>query len=472
MVHEAATLGEVSVSVQDAVVARSTRPLGDGLGCFGDRLARRQWLAVAAILLWVGFSTAVFAQTESTQAEATPTGTSEGSSSTTGTATTSDATTSTTQGASAQPGPATLRVTALGQTRLDQVGLISIGGGYRANEWLSAEASIWGGAGSEVDADVLTLVVRARHPGGLGDVRVGRFILTMGAIRPLHLDGAAGRVRLPYRFTVEAFGGLPVVPHFGTYGRVDWAAGGRLSYALGDYGSVGLAYYQRRDGGLLADQEIGIDFGGAVLDWLDVAGRAALDITGQPGLSEVNFSVVAHDGPWRADLFGIQRSPSHILPATSLFSVLGDIPSTLAGANGRYRIAPRLDLKAMAAMRFFDGLRAYESLKLGSTLRLDALGKGAIGLEARREGTPEGGWIGLRGTARVPIVYGLGAVTELELVVPDVNDRGSVWPWGMLALRYDLENWRFSAAALALASPQYRFRFDALLRIETRWGGV
>jgi hypothetical protein len=234
-----------------------------------------------------------------------------------------------------------------------------------------------------------------------------------------------------------------------------------------------VAYYHRRDDGFLADQEVGIDFGSAVTDWLDLAARVAMDLTDDPGLSEANLSVVAHVGPWRVELFGIQRSPSRILPATSLFSVLGDVPSRLAGANARLRLAPRLDVRTSAAVRLFENTDGYESLLVGAILRLDDLGDGALGIEGRREGTPEGGWTGLRVTARVPLGGGFGASTELELVVPDNGNgnTGSVWPWGLVALRYELDGWEISAATLALASPQYTFRFDALLRLATRWEG-
>jgi hypothetical protein len=375
------------------------------------------------------------------------------------------------QSPAARADPYRLQADALGQSRADRVGLIALGGRARPNEWVSAEASVWAGAGTDVDADVLTLVVRVREPSGLGDAQLGRFVIGPGAIRPIHVDGVAGRLRLPLGFGVEAFGGIPVTPRFDNYGELDWVVGGRVSYALGDYGSVGLAYMHRRNDGFLADQEVGVDFGAPLADWLDLAGRVAMDLTDDPGLSEANLSLAAHDGPFRVELFGIQRSPSRILPATSLFTVLGDVPSRLGGANARWRLAPRLDLRATGAIRLFDDTGAYESLLLGATLRLDDTGDGALGLEGRREGTPEGGWTGVRATARVPLGGGFGASTEIEIVVPDGRQRGDVWPWGLLALRYDLAGWEISAAALASSSPEYVFRFDALLRVATRWEG-
>ncbi len=372
----------------------------------------------------------------------------------------------------ARADPYRLHAEALGQSEPDRAGLIVLGGHAQPHEWVSAEASVWTGVGTEIDGDVLTLVVRIRDPGGRGDAQLGRFVIGPGAIRPLHVDGVAGRLRLPLEFGIEAFGGIPVEPQFAAIGELDWVVGGRISHALGDYGSVGVAYMQRRDDGYLADQEVGLDFGAAVVDWLDVATRFSMDLTDDPGLSEANVSAAMHHGPWRLELFGIERSPSRILPASSLFTVLGDVPSELVGANGRFRVAPRLDLRATSAVRFFDD-DAHESLSLGATLRLDDLGEGAVGLEGRREGAPEGGWTGARLTLRVPFGAGFGGSTELELVVPDHGDRGDVWPWGLVALRYDLApGWEVSAAALAAASAQYSFRFDALVKLTAIWEGT
>jgi hypothetical protein len=372
----------------------------------------------------------------------------------------------------ARADPYRLRAEALGQSRADRAGLIVLGGRGQPHEWVSAEASVWAGLGTEVDGDVLTLLVRVRDPGGLGEVQLGRFVVGPGAIRPVHLDGAAGRLRLPLGFGLELFGGIPVAPRFEALGQLDWIAGGRISHALGDWGSFGFAYAHRRDDGFLADQELGVDVGAALADFADVAARVAMDLTDDPGLSEANLSVALHDGPWRLELFGIERSPSRILPASSLFTVLGDVPSTLAGANGRLRVAPRLDVRTTLAARVFGDV-VYESLAVGATLRLDDLGEGAIGIEGRREGTPEGGWTGVRITARVPIVGSFRASTELELVVPDDDQRGSVWPWGLVALAYTIaEGWDVSAAALASASAQYSFRFDALVRLSAAWEGT
>ena len=361
-----------------------------------------------------------------------------------------------------------LRAEALGQTR-DGTGLINLDARGEAQRWIAAEASVWAGTGLETDADVLVVLVRARDPGGRGEAQIGRFVWVPGALRPVHMDGVAGRLRLPAGFALEVFGGLPVQPDTEEPTSFDWLAGARVSRQLGDWGSAGVAYMQRRDDGFVSDEEIGFDAGASVASFLDLAGRLAWDLV-DPGLAEVHLSAIAHDGPWRAEVFAQQRSPSRLLPASSLFSVLGDVPSRHGGGSIRWRAAPRLDVSATLGMRLV-GDDVGESLTGGATLRLDDEGAGALGLEARREGVEGGAWTGIRALARIAIAPRLRTGVEVELVRPDEPDgRGDLWPWGLVSLTWlPADGWQVSGAVLATSTPQYVRRTDALVRVAYTW---
>jgi hypothetical protein len=331
---------------------------------------------------------------------------------------------------------------------------------------LAAEALVWVGAGEEGEAEALVVAVRARRASGAAEARIGRLVVTAGGLRPQHVDGAQGRVRLPYRFAVEAFGGSPVAAGQGGR-RFDWLAGGRASRQLGDWGSAGVAYLHRRDRGQLSDEEIAFDASGAAAEWLDLSARAALDLI-DVGLAEVHGSAGALLGDWRIELYGIERSPSRMLPATSLFSVLGDQRSGRIGAQVRWRAAPRLDLScdggAVAAAGDWGELMAARA-----QLRLDDRGAGAVGGELRREWGPDGGWSGARVTARVPL-GALVVAVEGELAIPEHADGdGSVWPWGLVALSRRLGSWEAAAAVEASASSDYQHRVDAIARLTWSW---
>jgi hypothetical protein len=370
--------------------------------------------------------------------------------------------------------PYRLRADALAQAQ-SPVGLLVLRGQDRLRPWLDAEAVVWAGASGDdaadddgAGADALAVSVRARAPGGRAELRAGRQVAAVGALRPVHVDGAVGRVRLPWRFAAEAFGGVPVVPRFGVRAG-DWLAGGRVARGIGDWGAAGVAYAHQRAEGRLAYEELAADAAVAPTRSLHVAGRAALDLV-HGGLAETHLSLGARRGAMRGDLFAVHRSPARLVPATSLFSVLGDVPSRAAGATVAWRAAPRLDLLATAAARAA-GDEVGADATARATLRLDDAGAGAVSLELRRQGAG-GGWTGARAAARVPWTPHISVAGEVEVAAADdPRDRGAVWPWALAAVTWHpAPSWEIAAAVEASASPEHRRRADALVRIARGWG--
>lgn len=333
-----------------------------------------------------------------------------------------------------------------------------------------AEAVVWmSGAEGDSSGDVLVIAVRAKALEGRANARVGRFVSTLGALRAAHVDGGALRFRLPYRFDVEAVGGIPVMPGLGTSRSWDWIAGGRVSRQLGDSGSVGVAYAQRRDVGMLVTEEVGVDAGLAITKRDDVGARAAYDVA-NPGIAEIALTASHRGKSVRTEAYAIHREASHLLPATSLFSVIGDVPSQRAGAVFTWKAAPRLDLIADTGARKIEDDYGLE-LVGRARLRLDDRGTSMLGGEIRRSGVADDEWTGVRGIARIALGKRLTASTELELVIPDVDrGRGRAWPWALGALSWDCGEWQAAIAAEASSSPEYSSRFDLLGQLARRWG--
>lgn len=363
--------------------------------------------------------------------------------------------------------PLRLRGDALAQAQAP-LGLLVLSGQSELKPWLRAEALVWAGAGDDEDADVLTVSVTAQHP--IGQAKLGRFVMAAGALRPVHIDGAAANVRLPAHVGLELFGGLPVIARNGPQGH-EWLAGGRVRRTIGDWGALGAAYLHRRDHGQLADEEAGADLALFPFGWLDLGASAAYDLA-TPGLAELQVSGSVRGDRVRVEVFGAHRSPSRILPATSLFSVLGDVPARTAGATFFWRLAPRLDTSLLLAAKAF-GLTAGADLAAGTVLRLDDRGEGTLSLELRRQKAPDGDWSGLRAAGRVPLALGFGISAELELAVPDEpRGRGALWPWALGALRWRAaSSWEAAAAVEASRSPEHLSRVDALVRVAYSWGG-
>lgn len=365
-----------------------------------------------------------------------------------------------------------LRGTALGQARAP-TGLLMLEGDAKPTDFVQIEALIWAGAkelGGEADA--LVAAVRLHDPEHRGDLWLGRQVLATGAIRPVHLDGARGIYRLPTRTHIEAFGGWSVNPRFEIdEQQYDWTFGGRLSQELFGWGSVGVAYLHKRDDGRLMDHEVGADLVLSPMKGLDVTARAAYDLQ-NPGISELIGSVrYTINRDWRAELVTTHRSAARILPATSLFSVLGDVASQYLGGRVRWRAAPRLDVIADGGARRLDD-QIVEHATLRGVLRLDDRGRGMVSLQLRRQGaTEDRGWIGVRGALRIPIIEDVRLAIEAELVRPDEPAaRGSWWPWGLVAAQWTpTPAWRIGLAGEASATSELERSFDVLARVSYQW---
>jgi hypothetical protein len=348
-------------------------------------------------------------------------------------------------------------------------GLVVLQGQDRANPYLDVEGLVWAGATPDVTGDLLVLAVRLRDPRGFGEVRAGRFVLATGAILPVQLDGIEVAGRAPWGSKIETFGGAPVVPRFGSR-SYDWLAGVRVSQSILSRATVGVSYLQRRQDGEIANDEVGVDLAAAPVKWLDLGGRATYDLT-DPGIAEALATAATRVGSWRFEAFGSDRSPARLLPATSLFSVLGDLPSQSLGGTVKWLAAPRLDLLASGAGQSVGGDLGYNGW-IRATLRLDDRGDGTMGLEIRRVDVSSAQWTGVRGIFAQPLGHGLRYSTEIELVAPDHPDgQGVLWPWGLMALAWrSTGGWELAAAVEATSTPQRRYETDALVRLAKTWG--
>lgn len=367
------------------------------------------------------------------------------------------------------------------------VGLIILEGSTRKYPYVDAEALIWGGAGSpqfglrddEATFEALVISVKVRDPKGISDTRLGRFILSTGAVRAMHLDGGHLTLRAPSKTHFEAFGGVPVDGDI--EGRQDdWMVGGRVSQGLGERGVLGASYYNRYNAGQRSDEEVGADFSLRVARWLDMAAKLSWEIV-NPGLAEVlgTLSAQTKNQKLRGELFATQRSPIRLLQQTSLFTVLGDPGALKTGGNLFWRAAPRLDLwlegNALGVQDTW-GWGGY----LRGVLRTDDEGKGSVLGELRRQNVAESNWTGIRLAAVIPlydsIKESVGLMPEFELVIPDdpKPETGNAWPWGRLALRWKHQKgWALAAAGEASSNQYQRVDVRALARVsyQQTWHG-
>lgn len=368
---------------------------------------------------------------------------------------------------SARSEPLRLRGDALAQSRAP-VGLLVLRGEDRLQPWIDAEVVAWLAARDEPAhfGDVQTLTVRLRDLEGRGELRAGRFVFTAGAIRPLHVDGVRALGRAGVGTSLEAFAGAPVVARFAN-DAVDVAAGGRVAQTVGDTTSIGVSYVTRRREGRRVDEEIGADVAFAPGSHVEAAARAAWDLV-TPGFADAVSSIAWRPDPdLRFEVFGTHRSAGRILPSTSLFSVLGDIPAQTGGGTVRHRIAPRLDLLATgAAVTTGEEIGGYAIGR--ATLALDDDWNGTIGAELRRQHVPGGRWTGARALASVPVSHAFRVALEIELVRADAlrtEDRTRYWPWALGAISWrGPHGWDLAAGVEVQGRRDDRRDLHALLR--------
>lgn len=384
--------------------------------------------------------------------------------------------------------PHTLGAELWGQVE-PNVGLIVLEGSSRKYPYVDVEGLVWAGAGApqnglrddQMTAEALILAIKVRDPKGISDTRLGRFILSTGAVRAHHVDGGHAILRAPSRTNFEIFGGVPVEGDVEGR-RYDWIAGGRISQGLGNKGMLGVSYYNRYNAGQRSDEEVGADFALRVAHWLDMAAKFSWEIV-NPGLAEVLATVSSQtkNRRFRGEAFVSKRSPTRILQQTSLFTVLGDPGTLRTGANLFWRAAPRLDFWLEGAANEAQDTWGWTGY-FRSVLRTDDEGRGSVLGEIRRQAIPTvADWTGLRLAAVIPVYEDLnqtvGLMPEVEIIIPDerTSTTGKVWPWGRLALRYQHQKgWTVAAAAEASSNQVQRVDVRALARVAYHhtWGGI
>ena len=348
-------------------------------------------------------------------------------------------------------------------------GLLVLRSGLRNSRFVDVDALVFIGASSAAwSGDVLSVSVLVREPHGLGQVRLGRFIIGGGAVGPVQMDGAELVLRPLPGSSLGLFAGLPVVPEFGSR-SFDWLAGGRLGQTLwADRLGLGVSYVQRRDAGERDAEELGADASLHALSWLSLNALASWSLIAQ-GFSQLRAAALANVDPVQIELFAMQRIAARLLPATSLFSVISDTASTVAGGAADLRAFPRLNLGGTLAVEGLGSDLGYRT-SLRATLRLADEGPGKIGFEAMRRHRGADAYTGAALRVEVPINLTLTTHAIAELVRAE-QPRGGValWPWVRVGASWALSSeWLLGAALGVQASPLYAHDVYALVRVGYR----
>jgi hypothetical protein len=345
-------------------------------------------------------------------------------------------------------------------------GVLVLHSGYRNSPYVDFDALVFVGATADAgEGDVLTVSVLLREPHGLGQARLGRFIAGMGALGPVQIDGAELTLRPFSGSHLSVFGGIPVVPEFGPR-KFDWLAGGRVGQHLfHDRLGLGVSFLHRRDDGELDAEELGADASLEAASFLSFQAAGSWSLIAD-GLAELRGAAFLHAEGWQVELFGARRIAARLLPATSLFSVIGAAASSSGGAEASWRAFPRLQFGGTLALEGLDDELGYRAA-LRSTLSLADSGPGQIGVEAISRKLAGEGFVGGAIRVQVPIGAVLSAHASAELVAAEEpRDRGELWPWLRMGASWTPSaDWLLGAAVGLRATPEYERETYALLRV-------
>ncbi len=317
-------------------------------------------------------------------------------------------------------------------------------------------------------------MVRLHDPRNFAELRLGRQILTVGALRPVHVDGADVRAPRPdgnERGGVRRRAGRAAVRVQGVRLGRQAAASRRASArtrasASRTCSSARTAQLSYEDG------RARLRVGARAL----VRPRRARQPTrsstqGSPRRERPSRGASATSAPRSTRRTGRPRASS---PRRRSSRRSATPPRTSSGrrssgacsrASTCSRCSPCATPPASAGL---DGT-------LRATLRLDDRGEGAISVEGRRQGSGPDQWTGAprhrRGSRSSTRVR---CSTELELVAPDdPRGRGSLWPWGLVALRWvPVRSLGVAGAVEAASTPTATREVNALARLGWTLGGA
>ena len=185
--------------------------------------------------------------------------------------------------------------------------------------------------------------VNARLFHGRLEARLGRQFVFAGVSRALQLDGGSLTWRIWRGIAINAYGGAPVTPRFGT-SLGDVAVGGRMYWRARWNTEVGLSFLQVNEAGRIAQQNLGADARWQILRSLTASGYATLSLV-ELRLAEASLAATWRPIPMldlRADYH--RTAPDLFLPRSSILSVFAQESYDEAGGSVWLRPAARVRL--------------------------------------------------------------------------------------------------------------------------------
>jgi hypothetical protein len=228
------------------------------------------------------------------------------------------------------------------------------------------------------DGDVQTASVSYHQGPGL--FRLGRQQFVGGAARFSRFDGALLSATLGAGFTVQAYGGLTVLPrwnqrlsyyHLGSEADSllrnpdafeqprrsgNWLTGGRLAYGSRRL-SAAASFHEQREQGALGHRNLGLDLRGSPAQELTAAVSAILD-TDAGRLADTRAWLDFTPAAWlTGSVEYLHTEPALWLSRQSVLSVFSSDRFDELGGSAKVRVLPSISLEGLAFATLYDDHR-------------------------------------------------------------------------------------------------------------------
>jgi hypothetical protein len=294
-------------------------------------------------------------------------------------------------------------------------------------------------------------------------VRLGRQVMTGGAARFTHIDGAS--VTFEGKGAgLTIYGGVPVIPLFGV--KVgDAAAGGRVFYRFSYASQLGVSFVQIEDDGRVGRQDLGLDFRTQPIRMLTLTGLGVLSLV-EHDMAEVDVAATLQ--PHRLVDVRVDyrdQRPDLFIPRSSIFAVFSNSTRQEVGATVEARAAGRVTVDA-DYHAIFEELGIGHNAGVKGQVRLGPERQLTIGVQLRLLRLPDKGYYQTR-------VFGMLRIAPTMLVTLDgdayifeepVNGHSySVTGTGAFAWDF-AKSWRAVASGAISTTPFVTNGYDFMLK--------
>jgi hypothetical protein len=311
--------------------------------------------------------------------------------------------------------------------------------------------------------------VDAKLFGGRLQLRLGRQFVMAGITRALQLDGGSITWRIWRGVGLNAYGGAPVAPRFGTK-LGDAAVGARMFFAPRWNTELGVSFLQINDAGRIAQQDLGADARWQVIRPLALSGYATLSLV---ELRLAEGSVAATWQPasmveLRADYR--RTAPDLFLPRSSILSVFAQESHDEAGGSVWARPIPRVRLDGDYHVIVDDNGTGQRGGVRGNVY-LGRAFETSLGAEMRVLHLPDKGYVRARLFAVERMLPTVVFTLDFDAFRLDQPVNGQFYSFtGAATVGWDFRpGWRAVLTGVGDVTPFVQERFEVMAKLVYNW---